>query len=90
MPTRKPSSAGAFLAMARVYADTANALLAADAIPAPLAASPIYFLHSHAAELAFKAFLTAKNMPFGAITTQKVRHNLPELHKLSCGLADNQ
>ena len=43
MPRRKPSSAGAFLTMARAYADAANALMIADASPSPLSSSPIYF-----------------------------------------------
>jgi hypothetical protein len=54
--------------MAREYADAANELfMIADARPKmhghlPLQ-SPLYFLYSHAAELALKAFLQAKNVP---------------------------
>ncbi len=71
MPTKKPQQTvhpKAFLNMARDYADAANELfMIADARPKihgwlPLR-SPLYLLYSHAAELAFKAFLMAKNIP---------------------------
>jgi hypothetical protein len=57
----------AFLNMARDYADAANELfMIVDARPKiqgyPLS-SPLYLLYSHAAELALKAFLRAKNVP---------------------------
>jgi len=59
----------AFLNMARDYSDAANGLfMVADARPKihgrhlPLS-SPIFLLYSHAAELALKAFLQAKNIP---------------------------
>ena len=72
MPTKKPQQAvypKAFLNMARDYADAANELfMIAEARPKiqgrhlPLS-SPLYLLYSHAAELALKAFLQAKNVP---------------------------
>ena len=58
----------AFLNMARDYADAANEpFMIAHARPKiqghlPLS-SPLYFLYTHAAELALKAFLGAKNIP---------------------------
>jgi HEPN domain len=71
MPTKKPQQTvhpKAFLNMARDYADAANELfMIADArpkiqgYPLPLS-SPLYLLYSHAAELALKAFLQAKNV----------------------------
>ncbi len=72
MPPKTPQQAVypmAYLNMARDYADAANELfMVADARPKiqgrylPLS-SPLYFLYSHAAELALKAFLGAKNIP---------------------------
>ena len=77
--------------MARDYADAANELyMVADARPKihghmPLS-SPLYFLYSHAAELALKAFLTANNVPINELTDHKVRHNLPKLYDQSRNL----
>jgi HEPN domain-containing protein len=70
MPTKKPQPvhARAFLNMAYEYAEAAHELfILADTRPKihgwlPLR-SPLYLLYSHAAELALKAFLRAKNMP---------------------------
>lgn len=86
MPTKKPQRIVypmALLNMARDYADAANELfMIADSRPKiqgrhlPLS-SPLYFLFSHAAELAFKAFLQAKNVP----TTEK--HKLATLYARS-------
>jgi hypothetical protein len=71
----------ALLTVAREYADAASELLAiAAARPQtrgrqmPLS-RPIYFLFSHAAELAFKAFLRAKNAPVGEV------HGLTEFYE---------
>jgi hypothetical protein len=82
-PPKKPQQAvpaAAFLNMARHYADAANELfMVADARPKtrghplPLS-SPLYLLYSHAAELAFKAFLMAKHIPIRKI------HELAELY----------
>jgi hypothetical protein len=89
---QQPVEAAAFLNMARDYADAANELFAiADARPKiighlPPLSRPLYFLYSHAAELAFKAFLTAKNVPISEITDHKIRHNLPKLHEKSRNL----
>lgn len=88
---RQAVSAMAFLNMARDYADAANELyMVADARPKihghmPLS-SPLYFLYSHAAELALKAFLTANNVPINELTDHKVRHNLPKLYDQSRNL----
>jgi hypothetical protein len=94
MPAKKPQqpvSAEAFLNMARDYADAANELfMVADARPKtrghmPPLSSPLYFLYSHAAESAFKAFLTANGIPIGEIA-QRLRHNLPKLYERSRNL----
>ena len=88
---RQAVSAMAFLNMARDYADAANELyMVADARPKihghmPLS-SPLYFLYSHAVELALKAFLTANNVPINELTDHKVRHNLPKLYDQSRNL----
>jgi HEPN domain len=86
MPTKKLQQAvypKAFLNMARDYADAANELfMIAEARPKiqgrhlPLS-SPLYLLYSHAAELALKAFLQAKNVP-----TPKT-HELAKLYEES-------
>ena len=48
MPLNGPPGPGAFLSMARAYADAADTLMVADASPSPLSRSPIYFLESSA------------------------------------------
>jgi HEPN domain len=81
--TKKTVHPKAILNMARDYADAANELfMIADARPKiqsgylPLS-SPLYLLYSHAAELALKAFLQAKNVP-----PQKT-HELAKLYAAS-------
>jgi hypothetical protein len=77
----------AFLNSAREYADAANELfIVANARPKihgrhlPLS-NPLYFLYSHATELAFKAFLEAKNRP-----TRQYQHKLIKLYEECCTL----
>jgi len=87
----------AFLNMARDYADTANELfMIADARPKiqdrhlPLS-SPLYLLYSHAAELALKAFLGAKNIPtferheFAKLYEKSQRAGLVMNHRFEIG-----
>jgi hypothetical protein len=52
------------------------------AIPCPLS-DPLYFLYCHAAESAFKAFLTAHYVPMSEITGREIGHNLPKLYERS-------
>ena len=73
MPRPVQTHPMALLDVAREYADAASELLEIAAArprtrgrPMPLS-RPIYFLFSHAAELAFKAFLRAKNAPVGKV-----------------------
>ena len=67
-PAKQTVHARAFFKMAHDYADAGNELfMIADARPKihgwlPLESS-LYLLYSHAAELALKAFLCAKNIP---------------------------
>ena len=81
MPRPVQTHPMALLSVAREYADAASELLAiAAARPQtrgrqmPLS-RPIYFLFSHATELAFKAFLRAKNAPVDEV------HGLTELYE---------
>lgn len=100
MPTKRPQQAVypmAFLNMARDYADAANELfMIADARPKiqdrhlPLS-SPRYLLYSHAAELALKAFLGAKNIPtferheFAKLYEKSQRAGLVMNHRFEIG-----
>ena len=89
---QQPVSASAFLRMARDYADAANELfMVADARPkisghSMALSSPLYFLYCHAAESAFKAFLTAHSVPMSEITSREIGHNLPKLYERSRSL----
>ena len=81
MPRQVQTHPRALLSVASEYADAASELLAiAAARPQPRGpqmplSRPIYFLFSHAAELAFKAFLRSKNAPVDEV------HGLTELYE---------
>jgi hypothetical protein len=70
-----------FLGFARQYQKAANLLYESD----KTLTSPIYFLYSHAIELALKAFLRAANVPIVADGKRK-HHQITELYEECRGL----